>query len=46
MCIKSDRKGIDTDNIDNELDATITVDWQFQSSQHVSGDDFAHLQEP
>jgi hypothetical protein len=26
MCIKSDRKGIDTDNIDNELDATITVD--------------------
>ena len=32
-------------NIDNQLDATITVHWKFQSAQHASGDDFAHPQE-
>ena len=32
-------------NIDNQLDATITVYWQFQSAQHVSGDDPAYLQQ-
>ena len=32
-------------NVDNQLDATITVYQQFQSAQHVSGDGFAHPQE-
>jgi len=31
-------------NIDNQLHATITVYYWFQSAQHVSGDDFTHLQ--
>ena len=35
---------INTNNIDNRLDATITVYEQFQLAQHVSGDDFAHIQ--
>ena len=29
-------------NIYNQLDATITVYYWFQSAQHVLGDDFAH----
>jgi hypothetical protein len=37
---------IDTNNIDNQLNATITVHLIFQSVRHVSGDDFDHLQEP
>ena len=32
-------------NVDNQLDATITVYQQFQSAQHVSGDGVAHPQE-
>ena len=31
--------------INNQLDATITIYWWFQSNQHVSGDNFAHPQE-
>jgi hypothetical protein len=36
----------DTNNTDNQLDATKKIYGQFQSAQHVSGDEFAHLQEP
>ena len=32
-------------NINNQLDATITIYWWFQSAKHVSGDNFAHPQE-
>jgi hypothetical protein len=32
-------------NVDNQLDATTTVYYQFQSAQYVSGDNYAHPQE-
>jgi len=31
--------------INNQLDAKITIYYQFQSTEHVSGDNFAHPQE-
>jgi len=36
---------VSVNNIDNQLDATITVYLQFQSTQHVSSNYFAHPQE-
>jgi hypothetical protein len=32
-------------SINNQLDATITIYWKFQSVQHDSSDNFAHPQE-
>jgi len=32
-------------DINNQLDAKITIYWRFQSAQHVSGDNFVHPQE-
>jgi hypothetical protein len=39
---------MDTDinyNVHNQIDASVTIYWWFQSPQHVSGDNFAHSQE-